>query len=573
MCGIYGTTDKSVDIKHMMSISNYRGPDGSSVFSDDNITMAHNLLSITDEPLVSIQPWITPKGNVLVYNGEIFNYQEMKRRYAQFTAMTSCDTELLAWGLDNVGLKFINEIDSMHGFAYYRKHEGELVLSRDHAGLKPLYYSIFNDNLLFASEIKNIHGVGYFPKALDLMALSFVRSGVANLTGQSLFKNIKSVMPGETLVFDLHHKIIKSCDRFHILPRSNRGYDADEFRQRVQETVRMTSVGKREIGLFLSGGLDSGMIAYELNKIIPNLKTFTNRILDDRRGHVYNDDAEVAKRLAGHMGFDHREILIDHQTVIDNWQRFQDHNDDLMQNMSNVMYYATYREIAQQGVVVTMTGDMGDELLCGYARYHREHAKKFRSGADMIKRYHVPVDNDLFNFLDVEFVDHASLVKQCVQDFPDRLWNPEDPINSLMLFECYAQLPNEFLKRSDRFGMACSMENRSPFATKMFMQYCMDMHSSHKSDPRDDHKTKLPARMAYENLLPPYITQKGKTGWTLPLGNWISEEQFPELNGFFSKHLGMALPRSHRVGKKTAKRLGTQLVIQDWFSRLQGVTV
>ena len=161
MCGIYGITDHDpAFIQNYIKTCDHRGPDGNKVWwdPDHSVTLGHNLLSIMANPQLSIQPWKTPKGNTLIYNGEIFNYYELKEKYngKGFAGITGCDTELLAWGLDQYGLDFLNEIDSMHGFAYYEPNKKQITLSRDHAGIKPLYYAEVGQGLVFGSEIKGM---------------------------------------------------------------------------------------------------------------------------------------------------------------------------------------------------------------------------------------------------------------------------------------------------------------------------------------------------------------------------------------------------------------------------------
>ena len=138
MCGIYGITKRDVDlIQTYINTCSYRGPDGSDVWADDYITLGHNLLAITSEPSQGRQPWITNKGNVLIYNGEIFNYQDLVTQY-NFQPKTSCDTELLAHLLDKEGMHSVKIIDSMHAFVYYDRTAKTITLSRDHAGIKTL---------------------------------------------------------------------------------------------------------------------------------------------------------------------------------------------------------------------------------------------------------------------------------------------------------------------------------------------------------------------------------------------------------------------------------------------------
>ena len=123
MCGVYGITYPNREIvEDMIEVCGHRGPDGKNIYTDNNVCIGHNLLAITDQANQSLQPWITPKGNVLSYNGEIFNYFELREKYKNvFRPKTNCDTELLAWGLDQFGYKFIEEIDSMHAFAFMTK--------------------------------------------------------------------------------------------------------------------------------------------------------------------------------------------------------------------------------------------------------------------------------------------------------------------------------------------------------------------------------------------------------------------------------------------------------------------
>ena len=220
-------------------------------------------------PQLSIQPWKTPKGNTLVYNGEIFNYHELKETYKGkgFAGITGCDTELLAWGLDEFGLDFLDKLDSMHGFAYYDKRKQTLCLSRDHAGIKPLYYAHVKQGLVFGSEIKGMLDKVPNSSTIDHLAASFQSRTGLNPLRQTLFSGINKLLPGETIVYDLKHKKIIDTKRIYIRPNSNRIFDPLEFQQQVSKAVERCSIGKRKIGVFLSGGLDSSIVAYELGKI------------------------------------------------------------------------------------------------------------------------------------------------------------------------------------------------------------------------------------------------------------------------------------------------------------------
>ena len=153
MCGIFGITEKNPKlIKNIIDKCSHRGPDGNSIWSDESVTLGHNLLSITSKPKDGAQPFTTQRGNVLTYNGEIFNYNNLLKKFKdKFIPKTSCDTELLGWLLDNFSYEEVicNLIDSMHAFVFFNKKNNEIILSRDHAGIKPLYFSEIKNGIIF----------------------------------------------------------------------------------------------------------------------------------------------------------------------------------------------------------------------------------------------------------------------------------------------------------------------------------------------------------------------------------------------------------------------------------------
>ena len=375
MCGIYGITDHDpAFIQNYIKTCDHRGPDGNKVWwdPDHSVTLGHNLLSIMANPQLSIQPWKTPKGNTLIYNGEIFNYYELKEKYngKGFAGITGCDTELLAWGLDQYGLHFLNEIDSMHGFAYYEPNKKQITLSRDHAGIKPLYYAEVGQGLVFGSEIKGMLDKVPGSRSVDSLAMSCLAHTGINATRNTVFKNIKKLLAGETLIYDIANKRIKNIKRIFIKPNSNGKFDKEEFRTMAHKTVKMCSIGQRKIGVFLSGGLDSSLIAHELNKIMPPALTFTNRMNPNVvTEEDFNSDAYAAKSLAKIEGYKHTEVEITPQKMIECWDDAMYFMEQPMYNQSVPMYCYTNKVLHQHGVVVTMAGDMGDEILGGYPKY------------------------------------------------------------------------------------------------------------------------------------------------------------------------------------------------------------
>jgi asparagine synthase (glutamine-hydrolysing) len=564
MCGIYGITKNDTQFIHrFIEKCTHRGPDGSDVWHDEDVTLGHNLLAITSEPSQGKQPWKTPKGNVLVYNGEIFNYQELCNKYHnQFTPTTTCDTELLAFLLDKDPQQAIKEIDSMHGFAYYDRQTKKLIISRDHAGIKPLYYAETQDGLVFGSEIKGmLDKVPNSNKIDDIASACMSYCGV-NATNHSLFNNIRKVMPGQTLTYDVANKKFAGSSTYTIHPTSNKNLDLEEFRHEAHETVKMSTLGIRKFGMFLSGGLDSTLVAHELNTVLGGLDTFTNRmnpnIITDED---HNDDANHARMFADDYKMNHTEIEITPQMMMDCWDKTMWFMEQPVYNWNMPMYYETNKKLAEAGVVVTMAGDMGDELLGGYPKYWKltKPEEKIKSWEDLVWKWMHRIKRPVEMKRKISKEElHAILIKQ----MPQEVWNPADHVNSYMALDCVTQVPEDFFARNDKFGMAFSMEGRFPLATKRFMSYCLAINSQHKMG-QEKSQTKLPTKLAYKGVMPDYIINKMKTGWTVPLMYWLNNNK--ELQSFMQSYMDKNDCLKHVISQSNQTQKKPRLI--SWMMR------
>ena len=569
MCGIYGITKRDREfVEKYIKICEHRGPDGKDIWNDDHITLGHNLLSITDQPGSSQQPWRTERGNILIYNGEIFNYFDLLKKYIDFNPKTTCDTELLAWGLDQHGEKFVAQMDSMHAFAFYNPQTKQLILSRDHAGIKPLYYAETAEGLIFGSEIKGMLDRVPNSRKIDQLAISCMSLTGINATRNTFFTNIKQLMPGETIVYDCANMMIKTSSRIYIKPNANKSFDPTEFRSKVRDTVQMSSIGRRKVGVFLSGGLDSSVVAYEMMKIHGSVNTFTNRMEPNVvTDEDYNSDANCAKILAQREKFNHTEVIITPGDVITSWNDSIYYMEQPVYNPSMSMYYHTNRRLNESGIVITMAGDMGDEILGGYPKYWKMRNDRLDSWAAVVDKWLQRIKRPLV--LGVPTLPANILREELIKLYPDTLWNPADPVASYMALDCVAQAPNEFFSRNDKYGMAFGMEGRFPLTTKMFMQYCLDIPTSYKIG-KNKHETKLLTKIAYKGLLPDAIINKQKTGWTVPIGQWLAQGTNKELNNFYLYSMGeKSILDKVSVSQKAGKALVPGWVMKDWIKRYE----
>tara|TARA_B100000683_G_scaffold239169_1_gene245527 strand:- start:78 stop:1796 length:1719 start_codon:yes stop_codon:yes gene_type:complete len=567
MCGIYGITAKDeAFIKQYITTCSHRGPDGQGIWSDDFVTLGHNLLAITETNTHSQQPWITPRGNIVIYNGEIFNYFELLNKYPNFVPQTTCDTELLAWGLDEFGIKFIDEIDSMHALAYYVIADKKIYLSRDHAGIKPLHYAEISQGIVFGSEIKGMIDKVPNARKVDQMALScFSLSGV-NVTRNTFFTNIKKVLAGETLVYDIDNKTLRTQSKYKIYPHATESVDLEEFRSQMHNTVKMCAIGKRQIGVFLSGGIDSTMVAYELNKVQPPAWTFTNEINPlPKADENFNSDANAAQILAKHCDFNHTKVEITPQIYFGQWEDAIWQIEQPIYNANIPMYSYTNKLMHEKGVVVTMAGDLGDELLCGYPKYLRIYKGKSLSHRETVllwlQRLKRPLSLPNTKYNADQIADELMSTV-----FTQDIWNPQDTLASYMTMDQVGLCPEEFFNRNDRFGMGYSMEGRFPLATKKFMTYCMNIRTDLKLTNNEDYLKHIP-RQAYKDLMPKQIINKEKTGWTAPATFWAKQNMDNDLLEY--KYDQIFIDQQHGIQglKQGSKAMVPGMITSAWATK------
>ena len=525
MCGIFGITENNEElIRNLIKTCSYRGPDASDIFLNDNLTLGHNLLSITSNPQQGKQPWITPKNNVLVFNGEIFNYNDLKINFKnKFLPKTTCDTELLSWLLDEFSYEFVIKelLDSMHSFVFFNKANNEIVLSRDHVGIKPLFFANTKSGIMFSSEIKGLLSYVNNSNKIDRLALACTSLIGVNVLRQTIFSGIYKVLPGEPLIYDLSQKKIKKSFRTLIKPHSNKKLNNEEFSLITEKTIKDSSIGIRKFGIFLSGGIDSSLITYELQKHLKFLEVFTNKMSPNAiiKGEDHNSDFNIAKQFSNQLNINHKEVKITPDIIINEWDNAIKTIEEPRYNWNLPMYYFTNKFLSKNNVVVTMAGDIGDEIYGGYSQYYNfKHMNdKPQTWRDFIKiwmkKFASPID------LNMKF-DENDLQDILIKVLPEDLWNPDDIANSAMALDCITTVSEDFFSRNDRFGMAFSMEGRFPLASKKYMEYCLSINSDYKIG-NNFNQMKLPIKICYKDKIPNYVLNKYKTGWSLPITEWL----------------------------------------------------
>ena len=534
MCAIHGFFwDSKEQMNKMISEAHHRGPDGNGLYSDKDITLGHNLLSIVDTIKSSTQPWYH-NDLILVYNGEIYNHLEL-RQSIDYTFKTNTDTETLILGIEKYGKSFIHKLDGMYAFACYNKKTKKLIVARDTNGAKPFYYGKIKNKFAFSSEIKSLLSIGFSRKVNKEAFKHFYYSGL-NAGYMTMFEGISKLIPGQILdinvitgdfvstnvnndpiqLYKYNRDTFSSEDRKKLL---------EELREKLKKAVEMTLMGRREIGLFLSGGMDSSTVFYELAhvlKTIPN--TFSTRFVQPHSKCRYNEDADLAKRLSNLYKANHKEILVDEKMWIGNLEKCVFALEEPRQGKSFPAYYATNKLLADNNITVTLSGDGGDELIAGY----KHHRLPFRVRTD---------ERDFKQKLNMLRVGHRGIKNKDLDITVEKQWEylqswlPKgrltgDALNDFLYIECLHTLSEDYLLRNDKLGMAFSMEARFPMMCNIFRDYMRSIPGELKitKDFLQGNyllHNKVLLKNAYRFKLPNFILDRDKTGWRAPTDDWI----------------------------------------------------
>jgi len=501
MCAIHGIVDVKPDLMmKMVKAAHHRGPDGNAIFKDDYITLGHNLLSIVGTVEDGKQPY-EHENCVLVYNGEIYNYKDLEQD-------SKNDTEALAKGLKNEGWEFLKKCDGMFALAFYNKTTKELILARDTNGTKPLYYGYIKDKLYFSSEIKSLLECGFERKVCKkALGLYYNQGYVPGYL--TMFEGIKKLVPGQVLVNDKRYNLLDY--KLDVIDNLDIDHVKREVQLKHNYSVQQTLMGRRNIGLFLSGGLDSSSILYEMKELGLKPRTFTSSFATTDPKSLLNHDSKLAERLCKEWGIENNVLYQTQQDYVDSIEDAFYALEEPRQGKSFPTYYNMNKFISSNDITVTLAGDGGDELFAGYKHHIKQ--ENWQDKLFWLRAYNTPLKN---SELRCSLNDQMNYLNE---------WLPvkqlqEDELNNFLYTESLNSLAEDFLVRNDKLGMAFSMEGRFPIINKTLRDYVRALPSELKIDEKfsDFPKTKHKylQRKSYEGLLPDYILNHRKTGWRFP---------------------------------------------------------
>lgn len=536
MCGIYFYTKNSgIDNDKIKYSMNHRGPDSSNQINLTNSVIGHNLLSIRENTNLSIQPITTENEKyIIAFNGEIYNTEYLKSKF-EINIKSESDTEILSRLINKIGLKFIEYIKGMYAIIIYENKTETVHAYRDKSGQKNLYYFKKNDSFIISSEIQAMLHSKFLDKNIDYYSVFEACKIGYNPNENTLFSNIKKLLPGEKLTCKINEKkIIK--EQF-VQEKNN--FDGASIFESIDQTIKNHLLSKNKIGLNISGGLDSNIILYHSIKYKPNIDLFCTFFED--APSEYNHDYDVACKVANYYGL---KVIKTNITKDDYINKFYDAFsliEEPNRNIGNPGYYLNYINQSKLGFRSILTGDGGDEIFVGYPWYRkgriRELLFKNKLFSKLIKwsevnnyyenysRYDSLKKNKKFFFninskirkeiIKLSKINFSNYFKSSFFENHKNNWN----IMKLILDQ-HNWLSSEVMIRADKLSMRKSLEIRSPFCDHdLRVKILNELDSSNfKSEVN-----KSQIRSIYSDKLPEYIIkEKKKFGWRCPR-EWVHD--------------------------------------------------
>ena len=521
MCGIAGwLTGRSAALdaaalERMLEAMRHRGPDDRGTYTDDahGIALGHNRLSIIDLSNAGHQPMVhAESGIVLSFNGEIYNFRELRRTLeaSGTTFRSHSDSEVLLQAFVKWGVACVSRLRGMFAFAVWSPREGTLHLVRDPLGMKPLYYWIGPTGaLVFASEIKAFLGLPGFRVALDARALrQYLEFGYGFEPERTILKDVHKLPPGHTL--RLRRGATPAIERYFEPPKAHadavpRGDLEQELFETLSTVVAEHLVADVPVGLLLSGGLDSSLIAALAARASP-IRTFTMAFASSKI-----DEREPAAKVAAHIGSRHEEIMISPEEITSDMSQTARHFDDLFADWGTISTRLLYQRCRNLGIKVVIVGEGADELFGGYDTFRRT------DGA-------LPIELWLFKlyrfYAGRRYGTQYPVFRRIMRQHMAATGG--DRFSAIRLFESQNQLPTNYVMKVDKASMSVSVEARAPFLDRRVAElaYALPESCLLTGDSNKEILRRMAQRFA---LLPEEIVRRPKFGASIA-ASWMDEE-------------------------------------------------
>lgn len=547
-----------VDVRHALGILDilaHRGPDGQGFYSGESVFLGHRRLSIIDLE-GGKQPIYNEDGSVLVIgNGEIYNHLELRHELEKkgHAFSTRSDTEVLVHLYEEEGEAFLGRLNGMFAFAIYDTRSNALFLARDRIGIKPLYFYMDGKQFIFSSEMKTIIKSGLITLEVDDRAVYQYLTLHHHIPPDTLIRSIKSIKPGHYL--RIGDRTMEQVGYWDIQDNLHSSMPSFEEATHMVESLLLDSVDKRlmsdvPLGLFLSGGIDSSLMAVLMHRIVGSgIKTFSIGFEERKYSEL-----PYSKRISDMIESDHEEIVVSARDMMENIENVLWYRETPISEASDIPIHLLSRA-ASKDVKVVLTGEGGDEVFCGYHKYLFEELARYTgmlgfpvmrailqgkivravlpqrlngaiellSERDRYSRFY-----KWFSFFreedlkDIMVPEKLSLLGGW-RSYADVLGGKQfnSSIEEMQYLDIKVWLPANLLLRGDRMSMGSSLEARVPFLDHRLVELSFRMPVHYKVNR---FRGKYIIKKIAEKYLPREIVHRKKVGFTVPIGGWLRQE-------------------------------------------------
>jgi len=603
MCGICGFTGKKAEgtetLKKMTDVITHRGPDSAGFYSDDYISMGFRRLSIIDLDKGHQPIFNEDKTMVLTFNGEIYNYRELRSELQTLghTFSTESDSEVLIHGFEEWGEKLLYRLRGMFGFAIYHTKDHSVFIARDFFGIKPMHYTVAEGELIYASEIKSILQHPDYHKKFNTKALDNYLSFQYVVPPETFFENIYCLLPGHYLWYrDGKVKITRYFEAtFEPNENMTEQEAVDKIEAAFEDSVNAHKISDVEVGCFLSSGVDSSYVA----SYFADQKTFT---VGFDFGEHYNE-ISWAQGLSSKIGVEHHTHLIKSEEFWDAVPKVQYQMDQPLADPSCIALYFVSK-LASQYVKVVLSGEGADELFGGYTVYNEPHVfKVYQRIIPQKVRYFLARKAKKWPHIkgrgyilrgarktEDKFIGNAFMYddeeKKMILKDPSIVTRPQDLCKrfydrvkgydeetKMQYLDINLWMVGDILLKADRMSMANSLELRVPFLDKKVFEVARTIPTKYRIAHGT---TKYAMRMAALRHLPKATAQKEKLGFPVPTRVWLKDEKYYRIvremfesdtaKQFFNTDLIISYLDDHFNGKEdNSRKVWTIYVFLVWY--------
>ncbi len=415
MCGISGifNFDKSdvinlSDLKNLSKTIQHRGPDSDGIWIKENIGLAHNRLSIFDLSNNGNQPMVSnSKKSIIIFNGEIYNWIELRKMIPNIEWKSKTDTEVLLEMYEFYGLNFIEKINGIFSFAIYDNEKKKLIIFRDRIGVKPLYFYKDSKRFVFASEIKSLIN-NNIKKKINYSAIqNFLIHGLIDHDNNTFFKNIHQLKPGHFCTIDKNGMVIKKywdvlkeVKSHKFIFKKKQDY-VEKYNELFSDSIKLQSRSDVKIGTALSSGIDSSLISLYLKSKLPNFETFT---------YGFSDKSEIseAREISNTLGVKNNSVSITPKKFMNLFNEVISSQEAPITSSRIIAMHEMYKKVKERGIKVILEGQGGDEIAAGYEYYYAPYFLD-----ELMKCDYLTAKKKLLNFMsNYEKIDNNNFTEK-----------------------------------------------------------------------------------------------------------------------------------------------------------------